>query len=439
MIRKRIIALLVHQSVHHAALGDYEDRFQTMAQSKGRISAYLWFCGQVFCLIPAFIRDALDQGAAMFRSFIKINFRHLRKHKSYSFINILGFTVSLALTFLIIQVINDFFSYDRFQEKKDRIYRVTTLRSSEDGVRTFGSAPYPLAAALEEQCPGIERVVRLQSGIPGNASYKNRLLPIASLATSSSFFEVFDFGLETGDPQTALEEPFSLVLTQVMALSLFGDEEPLGKVIQYGGLGDYTVTGILEDTSQLKSHIEIQPMISFSSLEALVRQQRSGIQLQSWENLNYNFVYILLEEKASPAQVRAFLPGQVQSHLQGKEYSYEFRLQALTKINPGTPAIQNPGSTLPWWPITLLSITAVLIMLTAAFNYTNLSIARALTRAREVGIRKVVGAKNLSSCFSSRARPWAWPLSLSCSRFCSTRAGSSPPFWGCTMNLPGFS
>ena len=393
MMSKRIIALLVHENVRQAALEDFEDRFQAMAHNTNRIRAYLWLWVQILCLIPGFLKDSLDQGAAMFKSFFKIAFRHMRKHKSYSFINILGFTVSLALTFLIIQILNDFFSYDRFQEKKDRIYRVTTLRSSEDGERTFGSTPYPLATALEEQCPGIERVVRLQSGIPGNARYENKLLPIAVMATSSSFFEVFDFRLETGDPQEALKEPFSMVLTQDMALSMFGDEEPLGKVIRYGELGDYTVTGVLEDASKLKSHIEIRPMISFSSLESLVRQKKSGIQLDSWENLNYNFVYVLLEEKASSALVEDFFPGQIQAHLSDKEYSYKFRLQALTKINPGTPAVQNPGSTMPWWPITLLSITAVLIMLTAAFNYTNLSIARALTRAREVGIRKVVGAK----------------------------------------------
>lgn len=393
MIRTKIIGLLVHNSVRQAALEDFEDRFQAIVRDKNKIKAYVWFWGQIFLLIPKFARDSLDQGAATFSNFIKIAFRHMHKHKSYSFINIVGFTVSLALTFLILQILNDFFSYDRFHEKKDRIYRVTTLRSSENIAQTFGSAPYPLASVLEEQCLGIEKVVRLKTAIQGNARYENKLLPFGAVATESSFFDVFDFKLEKGNPQTALEEPFSIILTQDTALSLFGDVDPLGKVIQFGDLGDYTITGVLEDTSKLKSHIEIRPLISFSTLKSLVRQQKSNVQLDSWEYLSNNFIYLLLDEEAFPAQVEAFFPGEVQAHLQDKEYSYEFQLQALTRINPGTPALQNPGSTLPWWPITLLSITAILIMLMAAFNYTNLSIARALTRAREVGIRKVVGAK----------------------------------------------
>ena len=401
MIRNRIIALLVHPNVRQAALEDFEERFQTVARDKGRIRGYIWFWGQVICLIPALVRDSLDQGAAMFKNFIKITFRHVRKHKSYSFINIIGFTVSLALTFLIIQILSDFMSYDRFHEKKDRIYRVTTLRSSEDTSVTFGSAPYPIASALEDQCPGIERIVRHMTGLTQMIGtslvmrYENKLLPIGTAVTESGFFEVFDFELEQGNPETALKEPFSIVLTQDSTLSLFGDEDPMGKVIQFGDLGDLTVTGVLEDTSSLKSHIGIRPLISYPTLEALVRQQKIGGQLDDWEYLNNNFIYILLDERASPARVEDFLAAQVRTHLQDKDYSYEFRLQGLTRINPGTPAVQNPGPTMPWWPITLLSFTAILIMLTAAFNYTNLSIARALTRAREVGIRKVVGANRL--------------------------------------------
>ncbi|MGB2907087.1 MAG: ABC transporter permease, partial [Candidatus Aminicenantaceae bacterium] len=157
---------------------------------------------------------------------------------------------------------------------------------SEDSALTFGSAPYPLASALEEQCPGIEQIVRLKTGIRENARYENKLLPLGAVAADNSFFGVFDFRLAKGNPEATLEEPFSMVLTPASALSLFGDEEPLGKVIQYGDLGDYTVTGVLEDTSKLKSHIEIMPLISFSTLEALVRQQKSDVSLDGWEYLN---------------------------------------------------------------------------------------------------------------------------------------------------------
>jgi putative ABC transport system permease protein len=192
----------------------------------------------------------------MLKNYLIVTLRNLRRNKGYSLINIFGLALSLGLSLLLIQMIVNFMSFDRFQANKDRIYRVNTWRSGEGQTEDYASTPMPLAAALLRNSPGVEAVTQWAS---------------AHFA-DSEFFRVFSFNLQRGDAAAALREPNSIVLAADAAQKFFGNDNPLGQVIRLGKWGDYTITGVLEDTTRLKSHLPIRSLISLSTIRSLEKQ-----------------------------------------------------------------------------------------------------------------------------------------------------------------------
>jgi putative ABC transport system permease protein len=208
----------------------------------------------------------------MLKNYLIVTLRNLRRNKGYSLINIFGLALSLGLSLLLIQMIVNFMSFDRFQANKDRIYRVNTWRSGEGQTEDYASTPMPLAAALLRNSPGVEAVTQWASGIGGNAVCRGKILPLSAHFADSEFFRVFSFNLQRGDAAAALREPNSIVLAADAAQKFFGNDNPLGQVIRLGKWGDYTITGVLEDTTRLKSHLPIRSLISLSTIRSLEKQ-----------------------------------------------------------------------------------------------------------------------------------------------------------------------
>jgi putative ABC transport system permease protein len=335
----------------------------------------------------------------MLRNYFKTAIRSLMRHRFFSAINIFGLAIAMTICMGIIMLVADQLSYDRYNTNRNRIYRVTSVLLN-GGVPTGNenaTSPQPLAAELKNNYTGIELVVRLRRGFanPWIEFEQDVNIPIHGFFADPGVLEMFQLEMEYGDPTTALNEPFSVVITRKAAKKLFKEENPVGQTIKVGDKGTYTVTGVLRDTDH-KSHIVFEALASMASVRSLEAEGKFGKELDNWTNFWNAWTYVMVEEGKDEADVQQALDKIQQTHIapitnpditKGK-----FSLQPLTDISPGK-FLNNPiGPFLPWVFIYFLGGLAALVMLTSCFNFTNLSIARSLTRAKEIGVRKVSGA-----------------------------------------------
>ena len=331
----------------------------------------------------------------MFKNYIIIGIRNILRYKVFSFINVFGLAISMSICLMLIMVVADQMSYDRFNTKSDRIYRINTERNdTNDPVNVFATSPLPLASTLLTDYTSVEKAVRIRRGF-GNSWIgidEDINVPLAGFFADQEVLELFEYELTYGDPTTALEEPNSVVLTQKAVDKLFKIENPIGEIITVGDLGDYKVTGVIKDNDN-KSHIVFEAFASMSSLKKLEADSTFTTSIDSWQTSTLGWVYLQLKEGISKGQVERELSEINKAQYDDiPEISYKFELQNLTAINPGPLLGNQIGPGMPMIFVYFLGGLALIIMLSSCFNYTNLSIARAMTRGKEVGIRKVSGA-----------------------------------------------
>jgi putative ABC transport system permease protein len=331
----------------------------------------------------------------MIRHFFQIAWRQLLRRKFYSLINITGLAVGMACCILITLYVRNELSYDRYHTKGDRIYRVTqTFRSVQDGqtlpppsprdFQVWGCAP--VGPALQADFPQIEKVVQfmssrsilLQKG--DKRIQQDDLLPMDSTA-----FEVFSWKMVEGDPHTALVEPNSIVLTRPVAQKLFGNENPLGKVLRADNSLDLTVTGVMEEIPS-NSQFSFTGLISITTF----RQQWLG-QFTYWGYVDF-YTYLLLKENTSVKPIEAQAASFVKKH-NPDDKGYTIAFEKMTDAYLHSVAERQPGPTGSMFNVYLFSCIAAFIMLIACINFMNLSTARSLERAKEVGVRKVLGVR----------------------------------------------
>lgn len=390
-----ILTKLSNRVDKFSLLDDLEDEFAAKNSNHGKTRPRTWYWIQALRAIPSILLYSLFRSAVMAKNYITIALRNIRKHKVFSLINILGLAIGISLCLFVISMIFFMYGSDRFHEKKDRIYRVISQTITAHGVHERATAPMPLAGELE-QITGIESVVRIKKNFGGAALYKEKGFLVSGLYADMDFFHVFSFELEKGNPKTALAEPYSVVLTDTVARKFFGSNDPIGEILQLQDVGDFTVTGIMKDTSRLHTHMQFECLASVSTLLSLENQKKITASLTNWKNLNDNYVYFLIHENTSPEAIEKLLPAIVEKHTADDENEYRYSLQALTKISPGKNLANNlSGSPVPTEAPLFLSAVALIIMIIACFNYTHLSLAKALSRAKEVGIRKTIGANRL--------------------------------------------
>ncbi|MCI0751881.1 MAG: ABC transporter permease [Flammeovirgaceae bacterium] len=303
----------------------------------------------------------------------------------------------------IIMLVADQLMYDRHNSKRNKIYRITTNVIDQDGLEqtdnTYATAPLPLRNELLENYTGVEKAARLVRGF-GNSWIEfdqDVNVPLHGFYADPEVLDIFEHELEHGDARTALVEPYSVVLTKKAAKKLFKQDNPVGETIKVGKLGNFKVTGIIKET-ETKSHIVFEALASVSTLKNMQADGRHDRQsdLESWNNFTAGWVYFVLENGKSSSDIHPHLDQIFQkkyANITNPDlHKLKFHLQNLGDITPG-PFLNNPiGPFLPWVFIYFFAGLAGVVMLTSCFNFTNLSIARSLTRAREIGVRKVNGA-----------------------------------------------
>ncbi|RFS18607.1 ABC transporter permease [Emticicia sp. C21] len=326
----------------------------------------------------------------MISSYFKTFKRSLVRNKLFSFINIFGLAVSISVGLLVVALLIDLRSYDDAQVKKDRLYRImTTNQPKGQSPMDLASTSVKVGRKIRESITGVEDVTILRNGFYGDAQVGDNYLPLNGTYADASFFKVFSFPLLKGEPATALKEPYSLVLTEKTAEKLFGKAEALGKVVKFDTV-NYVVTGVAEDITKF-SHIRFDALVSFSTADATFG--KGDPYFYSWDNIWQNYVYLTLPENGNTKAVQTNLDRL--SAQESKAYddkTVHVSLQPLKDIALGKDLSNSIGPTMSPVVLWVLGGLALVIILSACFNYMNLSIARSLRRAREVGIRKIIGA-----------------------------------------------
>jgi putative ABC transport system permease protein len=332
----------------------------------------------------------------MLKNYIKIAFRNLLNNKTYSLINISGLAIGIACFILIYLFVKDELSYDQHHSKADRIYRLTEKIDMEGQGGEFSSSnPFPVMKAMLTDYPEyIEEGVRLfnfqQPSLTlefGDNKFNERHIYFAD----STFFKIFDFPLKTGDKNTALANPNSIILTQKLAHKYFGNENPLGKTIIYESNFNLLITGIFDELPS-QSHFNFDCLISFSTVYQIFGG--SGIE-QNWV-WNPNWTYFLLKDGVDPKTLEKQFPDFVQkyypAHLKPQITHY---LQPLPDIHLKSDLDYEMQPNNDVANLYIFSVVGILIILIAVINFMNLATARSAKRAREVGMRKVLGADRL--------------------------------------------
>jgi putative ABC transport system permease protein len=372
------------------AIGDLEELYFDKVHQKGKFVAWLWIWKQILFSLPHFLIQSFKWSLIMLNNYIKIAFRNIQRQKGYSFINISGLAIGMACCLLIVLFIQDELSYDNFHKNGNRIFRVVTS-TSEDGIPTNANGIFATGPALKKDFPDVVDFVRIRTMGQSTRIYignnERKFYEDKFFFVDSSFFSVFTFPLLRGDAKKVLSAPHSMVITEAMADKYFGNQDPIGQTLESdpynsGKLMTFQVTGIAKNVPN-NSHFHFDFLASYADqTEDLTRF--SGI----WSH----YTYVLLKDASQAAGLESRLLDFLKRHWRDDPW-YTNHLQSLKEIRLHShlrSEIEPNGNIVS---VIIFSIVAILVLVIACLNYINLSTARSLKRAKEVGLRKVVGAR----------------------------------------------
>ena len=382
---------LISKQKHYGLFGDVEEIYTFQVVEKGRLKADLWFWIQITKTIPAYLFNSLYWSGVMFRNYLKITCRNFKRQKAYSIINVTGLAVGMACFICILVYVHHELSYDRFHANADNIYRLVMNGDTSGSPFDVALSSGPIGPAMVRDFPEVERAIRFQrrERTPVNWAEK-QFLEEGILYADETVFDVFTFPLLKGNPETALKYPFSAVITQETARRYFGSENPLGQILRFNQKEEYAVTGVMEDVPE-NSHIVFDFLLSYKTLEAANRSQ-----IESWTQFT-NYTYLLLKEGADPREIEKKIPALNTAHMGFDPadigWNLIFTLQSLQSIHLHSNLQGEIEENSDAAYVYIFSSIGVLILLLACINFMNLATARSSNRAKEVGIRKVLGAR----------------------------------------------
>lgn len=336
----------------------------------------------------------------MLRNYLKVAMRNLWRNKSFSAINIFGLSAGISVCFIIMLFVQDELSYDRFNEKADRIVRVIFKASINGGKINESNVMPPVAQALKNDYAEVEEATRLRTGFSPKVTYADKTFKEGSLAfVDANFFNVFTLPFVKGNAKTALQQPNTVVITKEMANKYFGNEEAIGKVLTFNSYDNalYKVTGVIEKIPA-NSHFHFDML---GSMESLPEAKQT-----TWLASNF-FTYVVLKDGYNYKKLEAKLPGMVEKYMgpqilkemgmslsqfRSKGNGLGLALQPLTDIHlhgDSTSEFEAGGDVRY---VYIFGAIAIFMLLVACINFINLSTASASKRAKEVGVRKVIGS-----------------------------------------------
>lgn len=330
----------------------------------------------------------------MLKNYFRIAFRSMTKNKAYTCINVLGLVVGISFSCMLYLYVSNELSYDAFHAKSDRIFRAITIdKSISDDPRSYGVTVPPLGKELLDNYPEVEDMVRLHRFVGHVSCVINgeSFLERNWYTADSNFFTVFDFEFVRGDKVTALKEPNSLVITQSIARKYFGDSDPVGQVIEKCNFGPISasvkVTGVIKDLPN-NSHLQFDMMFS-----SVLNDAGWTKYMNSWNDFAA-YTYLVLKEKSSIETLRAKMPALQRKRFGESGDAIALDFQPIEDIYLGSEKIAE-GAEASHGQINyiyIFSSMGIFLLLIACINYINLATSKAMSRSREVGVRKVAGA-----------------------------------------------
>ena len=337
----------------------------------------------------------------MLRNYLKIAFRNMAKYKFISFINLFGLTVGLTCCLLILTYILHEVSYDKYNSKADRIYRVTRSFNNKDGIVSLhlGAVAPPFGPLIQNEFPDIRKMTRLLLIGTQPMRYEEKIFNEKDVFyADNNLFSVFDVPLLKGNPQTALADPYSILVTEEVAKKYFGNEDPINKTIRLSNLYNFKVTGIFRSFPRA-AHLHPNIMLSFSTLKDTAIYGERNLQT-NWGNNSF-YTYLLFPKDYPVKNIEARFPAFLDKYMHQPGQAADFKnskytrlyLQRLTDIHLTSHLDEEIEENGDSRRVTIFGAVALFILLIACINYMNLSTARSALRAREIGIRKVAGAQ----------------------------------------------
>ncbi len=389
-LAKFLLRMLLFHKKDEAFMGDIEELFNDRADYQGLWRSKRWYWWEIVISLPKFCRESIRWRLAMLGNYAKIALRNVKRQKGYSIINITGLAVGITCTIFLLLWVQDELSFDRFHENAERIYRVT-FSTSDDGLPTNANGAFGVGPALKRDFPEVLETVRIRKmgqGVKRYVGYKEKkYYELRFFFSEPTIFAVFDFPLIKGNPFTALDEPNSIVLTEDTAKKYFGNEDPVGKTIEADPYNDgelvlFNVTGIAQNVPS-NSHLHFDFLASYSSLKEDTHE---------FSGFYQHFTYVLLSGKSAAESLNPKLLDFLHRNWSRNPW-YTISLQPLLDIRLHSrlkSEIEPTGNILYVYIFTAI---AFFVLLIACINFMNLTSARALKRAKEVGVRKIVGAR----------------------------------------------
>ena len=366
-------------------IGDLEEEFFDIAKVRGFTFARVWYVMHVIKSIPKLIKDSNLWGVFMFKNYLTIAWRNLKKYKAFSFINISGLAIGIAACLLLVLYVNSELSYDVHQKKVDRIYRVCNYAMLGDFEGKGGASNGVIKDVLLNNYPEVENGTRFRRSRLV-VKYGSQSFSDLFIYTDEEAFDIFTWPMIKGDPKTALSTPNTIVLTKSTAEKYFGNDEPLGKMLTIDD-EQFNVTGVVADNPRYTSF----PFDGLISFKTFYKSAELSAMFTDWISHNFD-TFILLK----PGVDYKKFENKIKDIYQ--EYASE-RLAAIGGdidmwLQPYRDIYLRPvgNETGPMTYVYILSTVALFVLLIACFNFMNLSTARSMNRAKEVGMRKVLGA-----------------------------------------------
>lgn len=384
------LAEAILSAEHHPLIGDIEWTWREWKAQRSTVGATLWLWGTLLTLVPRLMLRDLIWQHTMFRNYLTVALRQINKFKAFSAINVLGLALSMSVCLLMLAMVHDYQGFDTFHPDADRLYRVTSQVESTWGRIQVATSSLMVGDQLQAETDELDGLVRMRKSSGKLVREDGRVEHFDGLYAEPSFFELFGFELERGNPATALARPMTMVLSRTLADRFFPDVDPVGQIVQRES-GAYEVTGIVAPAAG-RSHLRFDALVSFASLPVvLAGNERTST--QEWNVNTSYYTYLKVPEGNGPEAIESVLSTFPSRFIVGPDAQPTvYHLQAVEDINMGLDLSNEIGPVISRSTILILSFLALVLIGTAIFNTMNLTVSRSLRRAQELGVRKVMGA-----------------------------------------------
>jgi putative ABC transport system permease protein len=330
----------------------------------------------------------------MLRNYLKIAIRNLTKNSVYSFINISGLSIGIASSVLILLWVADEYSYDTFHKNYNSIYKLYQSQEWQQGIGTGVAMPYPLKEVIKNRTSAIKHVVMTNWGEGNMLEVGENRLNKLGLSASEDFFKVFSLDMIKGDPNTALNDPSSIVITESTAQALFENQDPINQLIKIDNGQELKVTGVIKDLPK-QTFLKLDYVLPFGYLESTQGWVRNS--KDNWNNNSFQ-MYVQLQDNATVKEVNASIQDIVKEN-NPKAPTAQLFLHPMSKwrLYSNFENGKNSGGLIDY--VQLFTAIAIFVLIIACINFMNLATARSERRAREVGIRKSVGSRRKELIF----------------------------------------